>query len=96
MDYRQLAIMNADGSGVSQVGGVAASDLAWLPDGARIGIVQDEEGMACPADGRICPPAIMIVNADGTGAGHYGYRWNPPGRRRCIPSRRCNGRGATG
>ena len=74
-DYREIAIMNADGSGVSRLG-IGASDFAWLPDGTRIGFVQ-EEGMACEADGRICPPSIGIVNLDGTGAAHYGYGWHP-------------------
>jgi PKD repeat protein len=76
-DYPQIAIMNPDGSGLSRVGtGIAATDLAWLPDGTRIGFVQ-EEGFACQADGRICPPGINFVNADGTDTGHYGYGWYP-------------------
>ncbi len=60
-----IAVMNADGSDVRQVGaGVSGWDLAWSPDGAQIAFD------AVNSDGY---PDIYLMQADGTNASELGY-----------------------
>src|SRR5262249_49788348 len=71
----QIAIMNADGSGVSPVGpaGVALDPPAWSPDGTRIAFAVPFVG-ACED---YCFDSIAVMNADGTGLTGFG-RGNRP------------------
>jgi PKD repeat protein len=71
----QLAVMNPDGSGVSQVGmGTTGFDPSWSPDGTRIAFVRMEPCyfMACPN--------VYVINADGTGESWVAEGFDPAWR----------------
>lgn len=80
----QLALMNPDGSGVSQLG-ATGFDPDWSPDGARIAFVQYVACVITISGYELdssCA-AVYVINADGTGevliAGGEGYyqAWDP-------------------
>ena len=75
-----IYIMNADGSGLTQLTNGAGSDLrpSWSPDGRRIVFQSDRDG----------DPDIYIINADGSGLTQlthnvrldFLYGWLPDGQ----------------
>ncbi len=76
VDY-ELALMNADGSGVSRVGaGVVGADPAWSADGTWIAFARLPDAQ--------CGICVYVVKADGTNLSllvtdGYGPAWNPTG-----------------
>ena len=61
----QIAIMNLDGTDISQVGaGTFGFQPTWSPDSTRIAFVKPFSG-SCEADLRICPDSVFIMNRDG-------------------------------
>lgn len=57
----QLAVMNPDGTGVSQVGtGTPGFHPSWSPNGARLAFVRTD-----PCDFMVCDN-VYVINADGT------------------------------
>jgi Tol biopolymer transport system component len=82
-------LINADGSGLSDVPGIGAGDglggrPSFAPDGTRFAIVQQQQLPSDPRQGAP-PETIWIARIDGTldGPLHEGSnpRWSPNGRR---------------
>jgi PKD repeat protein len=77
---QQIAVMNADGSGVTPVGAtVGGVSPAWSPDGTRIAFEVPSTGGACETDGMVCffNDAIYTVNASGDGLVFFAGGSNP-------------------
>jgi PKD domain/WD40-like Beta Propeller Repeat/Abnormal spindle-like microcephaly-assoc'd, ASPM-SPD-2-Hydin len=71
----QLAVMNQDGSGVSQMGmGTAGFDPSWSQDGTRIAFVRME-----PCYFMVCPN-VYVINADGTAESWVAEGFDPAWR----------------
>jgi PKD repeat protein len=68
----EIAVMNADGSGVTQVGGgIGGSQPAWSPDGAQFAFVTGGDGIDVP-------PSIYTMQADGTNVVQFMYSAQDP------------------
>ncbi len=84
----EIYVMNADGSGVTNLTNNSAGDgfPSWSPDGARIAFVSDRDGNL----------EIYVMNADGSGvtnltnnsAGDGSPSWSPDGARIAFDSDR--------
>ncbi len=91
----ELFVMNADGSGVTQLTGHGGHDLGpvWSPDGRRIAFFSDRDGDRWLENESM---EIYVVNADGTGLIQLtdnasidkDVAWSPDGRRLAFMSDR--------
>ena len=80
-----LWVMNADGSGLTEINPWGGNSPSWSPDGSKIAYSSSD---------------IFVVNADGsnqtrvtnnpTGAGAYGPSWSPDGTKIAFASDRDN------
>ncbi len=77
-----LYVMNADGSGLADLGGGTVTIVSWSPDGSKIAYT---DSLSTPDN----PDAagVYVIGADGTGrrqviSGNWeGVSWSPDGRR---------------
>ena len=71
----QLAMMNPDGSGVSQVSDTLGGDPSWSPDGTRLVFAGGMLG-----NSGVVTLTVWLINADGTGLTELGEGFDPAWR----------------
>jgi Tol biopolymer transport system component len=70
LDLKEVYVMNADGSGQTRLTTMRwfVDGIAWSPDGARLAVTAELENQASRGlEDRWKPPALYVLNADGTG-----------------------------